>query len=231
MTDRAPFQLPAATLQLLVVTADAWDSVNGTLARYEKRSGTWTRRDAWPVSLGLKGLAWGQGLHPAQETGALTAGPQKKEGDLKATAGVFPVGKSYGVGAAAPTGSQWPYQQVDETWRCVDDPTSPSYNQIKPVNDGEKKDFTSAEKMKRADHLYTWVINVEQNSPRVLKGCGSCIFLHVWRTPGSGTEGCTAMPEDKMVELLKWLDPTQAPLLVQMPTSEYNRLKDSWKLP
>jgi len=227
MTSTAAFKLPDASTQVLLVLTDNWDAVSGKLIRFEKNGNTWKKiGDAFPVAVGLKGMAWGQGLHNAQENG-----PQKKEGDLKATAGVFPVGKAYGYTPSLPPGSKWSYQQVDETWRCVDDPTSPSYNQIKPVKDTDKKDFNSAEKMKRADHLYSWVLNIEQNSPSVLKGCGSCIFLHVWRNTGSGTEGCTAMKEEKMVELLKWLDPAKKPLIIQLPQAEYVRLKDSWKLP
>lgn len=217
----------AATAQLVLVLTDDWDAVTGTLTRFDKAKEGWAQAGgSVSISVGLKGMAWGKGLHPEQ-----SAGPQKKEGDLRATAGIFKIGQAYGYESQAPQGSRWPYQQVDETWRCIDDPASASYNQVKRIGLDEKKDWKSAEHMKRNDHLYKWVLNVEQNFPAVTGGCGSCIFLHVWRKPGSGTEGCTSMAEEKMVELLSWLDPSKNPVIAQLPKAEYARFKDSWKLP
>ncbi|MEJ2489338.1 MAG: hypothetical protein P8Y50_06050 [Sulfurovaceae bacterium] len=46
---------------------------------------------------------------------------------------------------------------------------------------------------------------------------GSCIFLHIKSIP---TMGCTAMSEEAMLELLKWLDPAKAPILIQAPKGE-----------
>lgn len=203
--------IPADASQAILVVSKHWNATTGTLQRYERAGGAWEKTGApWPVSLGLKGMAWGSG-------GLATdgAGPKKKEGDNKAPAGIFRVGGAYGYAASAPSGSKWPYQQVDDSWRCVDDPNSSRYNQIFS-SEGVKKDWVSAERMKRQDHLYKWVINVEQNTPSTC-GCGSCIFLHVWRDPGAGTEGCTAMDEANMVELLRWLDPSKKPVIVQTP--------------
>ncbi len=212
--------------QLLVVTSKSWADTTGQLQRYEKKNGEWQKvGEPWVVSLGLKGMAWGRGLR-SNDGG----GPKKKEGDNTAPAGMFRIGKAYGYEAALPSGSVWPYQQVDETWRCIDDPASACYNKIFAVSPSVKKDWSSAELMRRSDHLYKWVLNIEQNQPAVA-GAGSCIFLHVWRKPLSGTEGCTAMPEEKMVELLTWLRPELEPHLVQMPEEEYKAKKAEWKLP
>jgi D-alanyl-D-alanine dipeptidase len=211
--------------QLLVIISKSWDATTGRLQRYEKQHGTWKKvGEPWTVSLGLKGMAWGRGLR--SQTGA----PQKVEGDNKAPAGIFRVGKAYGYDAAPPSGSRWPYQQVDETWRCIDDPASACYNKIFAVDASVKQDWSTAEQMRRPDPLYKWVLNLEQNQP-AKAGAGSCIFLHVWRTPGASTEGCTAMPEEKMVELLKWLKPGLEPHVVQLPETEYRAKKGDWRLP
>jgi len=68
-------------------------------------------------------------------------------------------------------------------------------------------------------------------SPAV-PGNGSCIFLHIWRGPGQGTAGCTAMPEEILLDTIHWLN-SKAPnaVLVQLPDSEYQRLKAKWSLP
>ncbi len=221
------YQLPDNASQIILVVADSWDATLADLALFEKVRGEWTLKEkTWTVSLGTKGMAWGQGLNPVQ-----TTGPQKKEGDLKSTAGIFSVGMAYGYANRAPAGSRWRYQKVDETWRCVDDPASDSYNQIQSVAADAPADWKSAEMMKREDHLYKWVINIEQNSSPMVRGCGSCIFLHVWRKPNSATEGCTAMPEENMVKLLRWLDPAKHPVIIQLPKEEYKRLKKEWGLP
>jgi L,D-peptidoglycan transpeptidase YkuD (ErfK/YbiS/YcfS/YnhG family) len=63
-------------------------------------------------------------------------------------------------------------------------------------------------------------------------GNGSCIFLHIWRGPGQGTAGCTAMPEQNLKEIIHWLNSkSSAALLVQLPRPEYDRLKPLWNLP
>ena len=84
--------------------------------------------------------------------------------------------------------------------------------------------------MLRPDNLYQWGVVVEHNwqpSP----GAGSCIFLHVWRGPGQGTTGCTAIPKDKIERIVRWLDRRRKPLLVQLPAQTYTRMKYQWKLP
>jgi L,D-peptidoglycan transpeptidase YkuD (ErfK/YbiS/YcfS/YnhG family) len=99
-------------------------------------------------------------------------------------------------------------------------------------------DWNSSEHMRSTGELYRWGIVVghngmasEVNGNPSTPGGGSCIFLHIWRSPGQGTVGCTAMPQVELETLLTWLDPKRKPLLVQLPASEYGRLIDRWKLP
>ncbi len=221
-----PISIPTTTTQLVIVVSKDWNATTATLQRYERRGSEWIEiGQEWPVSLGLKGMAWGRG-----EKAMGGAGPVKKEGDNAAPAGIFKIGKAYGYANHAPDGSAWPYQQVIENWRCVDDPSSSRYNEIFPMTPSTKKDWSSAEQLRRADHLYKWFINVEQNTP-AKRGCGSCIFLHVWRKPGSGTEGCTAMDEQKIVELMRWLKPDANPLLIQLPATEYDQFRKNSQIP
>lgn len=211
--------------QLIVVRMKDWNSTSGTLERFNRTGKSWsTAGTRWQVSLGLSGMAWGLNQKPS---GA--GGPVKREGDNRAPAGMFKVGYSYGYDRQPPAKTNWPYTPVEEGWLCVDDPTSKAYNQV--INGKTvPKDWKSAEVMRRKDHLYKWVINIEQN-PAGQANCGSCIFLHVWRKALSPTEGCTAMEENHMVELLQWLDPNKNPSIVQLPDEEYEKLKKVWDLP
>ena len=68
------------------------------------------------------------------------------------------------------------------------------------------------------------------NRPAV-PGRGSCVFLHIGGEGGRGTAGCTAMSEPMLRALMQWLDPAQAPVLVQLPLDAYAALRTAWALP
>jgi D-alanyl-D-alanine dipeptidase len=212
--------------QLIVVTAPDWNSTTGALQLFEREKTGWVKKEkSWAISLGDRGLAWGRGLH-----GEPLEGPIKKEGDKTAPAGLFKIGQAYGSDKNLSFKTSWPYQPVDKNWVCVDDPRSGHYNQIFLNDSAIKKDWSSCEIMGRADGLYKWVITIEQNPDRQ-KGGGSCVFLHVWRKPGSATEGCTAMDEAYMIKILSWLNPDKNPHIVQLPQSVYDKVKTKWDLP
>jgi L,D-peptidoglycan transpeptidase YkuD (ErfK/YbiS/YcfS/YnhG family) len=62
-------------------------------------------------------------------------------------------------------------------------------------------------------------------------GYGSCIFLHIWDESKEGTSGCTAMQSDNLGELVRWLDSSKYPVLIQLPEAEYKRIKNEWHWP
>ena len=72
---------------------------------------------------------------------------------------------------------------------------------------------------------------VDYNRQAPKPGAGSCIFLHVWRSPEKGTAGCTAMAEQDLQAILGWLRNEKNPLLVQMPRAEYEKVWKPWGLP
>ena len=228
----APPELLHASGQLmLVVTAD-WDATDGQMQLFQRAGDVkdWTALGAPDrIAVGRTGLAWGAGLHAAQ-----AQGPQKKEGDGKAPAGIFTLGEAFGYADQLKTGL--PYAPMSATNYCVDVPGSPLYNQIvdsRDVGDAAVKDST--EPMRRdihaqGDQRYKEGFVIQHNANNV-PGVGSCIFAHLWKAPGEATAGCTAMAEPSMNRLLAWLDARKQPLLVQLPRAEYERLRQSWKLP
>lgn len=214
--------------QVLLVLTDGWDAVGGTLWRFERDGDGWRRvGDGVPVVVGHAGLAWGRGLHPAPPLGE----PRKREGDGRGVAGVFRLGTAVGYAPDAPAGVTLPYRRATRTLRCVDDPASSHYNRVVdaatvPV------DWKSAEKMRRRDALYRWLVVVDHNiQPAPEPGAGSCIFLHIWRAAGRGTAGCTAMAEGDLVTVMRWLKPEHRPLLVQLPRPAHAALREAWGLP
>lgn len=228
--------------QMIVVTTKSWDAVPGTLQRYERR----IIRSAWqpvgkpiPIVVGRSGLAWGAGLHGDSATLAQGNDPLKKEGDGKSPAGAFRLNATFGYAPKAKAGQlKMPYVASTTTMQCVDDTQSAHYNRIVDRAQLKQSDWQSHEDMLRKDELYRWGVVVEHNvggvgqsNAKAKPRGGSCIFLHIWNGPNSSTAGCTAMEAGLMEEVLRWLDAQQQPVLVQLPASEYARLKATWRLP
>ena len=92
------------------------------------------------------------------------------------------------------------------------------------------KDWDARESMLRKDEQYKWGIFVKQNLPPQAES-GSCIFFHLWRKQGSGTLGCTAMSEENLLALMRWLDPARKPVLVQMTREGYEGYRRKFGLP
>ncbi|HET7186775.1 MAG TPA: L,D-transpeptidase family protein [Gemmatimonadaceae bacterium] len=214
--------------QLVVVTTPAWDSVAGILQRYERPRGTARWRAVGtpiPIVVGQTGLAWDD------EAVRGARGPIKREGDGKAPAGRFSLGEAFGF--APKSELDWlrmPYRTLDDGTECVDDSTSTHYNTVVQRGAVRRVDWSSSERMRSID-LYRLGVIVRYNARPIRRGRGSCIFLHIWRSAGSPTAGCTAMPAADLETVMRWLDPARHPQLVQLPRAEYQRLRRAWSLP
>ena len=201
------------TKQLLVVTTQNWSTSSGKLQRYSYQKGRWQRvGESIDIKLGRNGLGWGRGLHTIPKGAKII----KKEGDGKAPAGIFRLTYAFGY---APFDIAFPYRVYKESDHCVDDIDSRYYNQI--IDSTKTKgDYRSYEKMKFPKDFYRYGIVVEHN-PKAIRGAGSCIFIHIKSIP---TAGCTVMSQKQIKQILRWLDPTKNPLLIQAPKSEIGKL-------
>lgn len=221
----------ASSSQLLLVLAAGWQADAGQLQRFERASPD----NGWQpvglpvaVSLGKSGLAWGRGLHPP------LAGPQKREGDGCAPAGIFAISELFGYAApdsAFARAARLPYLHAMADLKAIDDPASAYYNRIVDQTTVAHFDWASCEDMLRDDQRYAVGAVVAHNAEPPVPGAGSCIFLHVWERAGAPTAGCTAMALADMTAIAGWLDASAAPLLVQLPQAEYERLRGEWQLP
>lgn len=223
-------EFPPAT-QVVVVTTAGWNAVEGRLQRFERASAgkKWKAvGDSFAVVVGKSGLAWGSGIIAVAAADA--ADPVKKEGDGRAPAGVFHLSTAFGYAPQEQAGWKMPYVSLTQSVECVDDSSSKFYNRVVD-HSTVAADWNSSEHMLRPDELYRWGIVVDHNAGPARPGGGSCIFLHIWRGAGIGTVGCTAMPRERVESLLAWFDPAREPMLVQLPASEYKRLRKRWHLP
>ena len=218
----------AGSRQLLVVTTPDWNSVRGTLRRFERRGAraSWTQvGEDFEIVVGRSGLGWGAGTVETKGDG-----PSKREGDGRAPAGVFALTRAFGFASAGEAAwLRMPYTPLTGGVECVDDTASAHYNRVLDRADVKAADWNSSERMREVEG-YRWGVVVAHNA-RAVPGQGSCIFLHVRAGPSKGTAGCTAMEQPDLETLLHWLDAKKTPLLVQLPESEYTRLRPVWKLP
>lgn len=220
-----PFAVPPTTTQLLLSTTTDWDSTAATVVRLERTADGW-RQVGGPIAarVGRSGLAWGIGLH---REGA--PGPQKREGDGKAPAGLFTLGPAFGYADTPPPGTSLPYRVATARDYFVDGVDSPDYNSWQhiaadlPNEPGTR--WSSCERMRRDDALYEFGVVVGHNMPHAIAGRGSAIFLHVWSGAEGATAGCTAMARQDLLGLLAWLRPDCQPLLLQAPQSALEWLR------
>ncbi|HLY97777.1 MAG TPA: hypothetical protein VKT33_01805 [Candidatus Angelobacter sp.] len=222
----------ASSAQLIVVTTSDWNAAEARLQRFERSGHRPWKALGNPVTVvvGKNGLGWGAGIIPLEQLPTSADDPVKKEGDGRAPAGIFHLSTAFGYAPKNNYAWNMPYVSLSQSVECVDDTSSKFYNRI--VDRGTvAPDWNSSEHMLRDDELYRWGIVVDHNSSPVKAGSGSCIFLHIWRGPGQGTVGCTAMPQAELENILGWLNPKKNPLLVQLPAAQYEALRTSLKLP
>jgi L,D-peptidoglycan transpeptidase YkuD (ErfK/YbiS/YcfS/YnhG family) len=219
--------IPSACRQLIVSVADTWDSSSGTLLRFERTNGKW-RPVPKPVRVlfGKNGLAWGIGVAGQDE-----AGKRKVEGDNRAPAGIFALGRAYGYAPSLPNAAGYPYHKVAASDAWIEDPDHPLYNQYVRVNPENPPTWFKAAQMKQNDPAHKWKVEIRHNADPPQPGMGSAIFFHIWRGENRFSAGCTTMSESAILEMIAWLNPDAFPHYVLLPRTEYASLQGTWKLP
>lgn len=222
---KTPF---SASLQAVVVTAADWAATSGKAQLFERKTAKskWKAAgDSFAVVLGRSGLAW-------DGTAARdTAAPEtKQEGDGNSPAGLFPLISSFGTGGK-PEAVELAYTKLGEYTECVDDTASGFYNRIVDRMHVGNFDWRSSEKMLAVGDEYGLGVFVAYNSYPVEKGRGSCIFLHVWKSPTDTTSGCTAMDRRDLERIVAWASPAKNPYLVQLTDEDHAKYRKKWNLP
>ncbi len=90
--------------------------------------------------------------------------------------------------------------RADDGW--CEDPNDRHYNRpwrLKPGSGGDR--------LKRDDHLYDFIVEIDHNTcPRIARR-GSAVFLHLARDNFGPTAGCVSMTRSAMLRLLRRLSP------------------------
>jgi L,D-peptidoglycan transpeptidase YkuD (ErfK/YbiS/YcfS/YnhG family) len=88
----------------------------------------------------------------------------------------------------------------EDAW--CEDPADRHYNQPVRLNSNQGGD-----RLRRDDHLYDFIIEIDHNTHPRIAGRGSAVFLHLARKDFSPTAGCVSMTQGAMLRLLKRLGP------------------------
>jgi len=88
----------------------------------------------------------------------------------------------------------------EDAW--CEDPASRHYNQ--PIRLERTRD---GDRLRRDDHLYDFIVEIDHNSAPRIAGRGSAVFLHLARDNFGPTAGCVSMTKSAMLRLLARLGP------------------------
>lgn len=130
---------------------------------------------------------------------------EKKEGDSKTPAGLYPIGEAFGT---QPLALKMDYKYITADDKFIDDVNSKQYNTWVSGSTNAK----SYESMLIQPYRYGAVINYNMNP--TIAGNGSAIFIHLWRSPNSPTAGCIALEKKHLLMMLDWLDKRQHPYIL-----------------
>jgi L,D-peptidoglycan transpeptidase YkuD (ErfK/YbiS/YcfS/YnhG family) len=127
----------------------------------------------------------------------------KREGDGGTPRGTFrPIRLWWRADRHPRPRSFLPIRPITPTDGWCEDPSDRHYN--RPVrldrgNDGDR--------LAREDHLYDFIIEIDQNTRPRIAGRGSAVFLHLARPKFAPTAGCVAMTKPAMLRLLARIGP------------------------
>jgi L,D-peptidoglycan transpeptidase YkuD (ErfK/YbiS/YcfS/YnhG family) len=88
----------------------------------------------------------------------------------------------------------------EDAW--CEDPASRHYNRPIRLERGR-----SGDRLRRDDHLYDFIVEIDHNSSPRVAGRGSAVFLHLARDNFGPTAGCVSMTQSAMLRLLARLGP------------------------
>ena len=182
---------PAGSNQLVTVLVPGPGSASGELRGWQRTG------EGWRTVLGPVRVRVG-----TEGVGAA------REGVNRTPRGTFPLNQAFG--RQANPGTKLPYRRVDDHDWWVSDQNSPAYNTHQRCAPGSCPfDEEAGENLGQAGPSYDYAAVIGYNTAPVRRSAGSAFFVHV--DAGVPSAGCVVVPRTQMVELLRWLDPSQRP--------------------
>ena len=170
----------------VVVVAGLGEKTTAWISMHEKNSaGEWVQIMSTPGFIGKEGLG------------------KEKEGDGKTPVGVFRFNKAFGI--KPDPGCAVPYVQVTENLYWSSDANC-KYNQLVNIRDFPRLDKSKSEHLIDLTPQYNYALNINYNGAGT-PGKGSAIFMQCLETIKPFTDGGIALPEEKMLFVMKNVKP------------------------
>lgn len=174
------------TDQVVIVVGSGLDSSFVNVAYFNKdEAGSWQEAFYVPGYCGYNGMS---------ET--------KREGDRRTPIGTYQFTNAFGI--LDNPGSILDYKVLDNHDYWVDDSSSKYYNQMVSTKNVAAT-WKSAEHLIKVNPCYNYSLALNYNE-ECTPGMGSAIFLHGLHPTKTWTEGCIAIAEDKVAELIQQAD-------------------------
>ena len=172
--------------QIFIIAA--FGETTAWVSMHEKdETGTWKMIMTTPGFIGQKGLG------------------KIREGDRKTPAGIFHFNRAFGI--ADDPGCTIPFVKADDnTYWSGDGRTGKHYNELINLCDCPDIDTKASEHIVDYQTEYQYAMNISYNE-KGEPGLGSAIFLHCLGSRKPYTGGCTAIPQDKMIFVIKHVRP------------------------
>lgn len=200
--------------QLVTVEASGYRTDVASVSLWQKSGNCWeAAAGPWSSFIGYNGFAPPGG---------------KQEGDGKTPTGIYGFG-SVIYGNAANPGVHEAYQPIDCGDWWDEDSSSSTYNTFQDLSCDSAGQTTpdpafdngSSEKLWEETNAYPSFAVIDYNTGPIVKGAGSAIFFHA--SLGHGTAGCVSVALANLDWFLRWMEPSQDPLIVMGTTSEITR--------
>jgi L,D-peptidoglycan transpeptidase YkuD (ErfK/YbiS/YcfS/YnhG family) len=127
----------------------------------------------------------------------------KREGDGATPRGKFrPLRLWWRADRRAAPGTLLPLRRIgpDDAWS--EDPADRRYN--RPV---KRKGGENGDRLRRKDHLYDLIVEIDHNTQPRITGRGSAVFIHLARPGFAPTAGCVALDGKRLRWLVERLGP------------------------
>ena len=165
----------------MVVVAGIGETTAWISMHEKDKSGNWKQIMTTPGFIGKNGLG------------------KTKEGDGMTPIGVFHFNKAFGI--KNNPGCVFEYTKVNDNLYWSGD-SNYKYNELINIKDYPKLNKEDSEHLIEINPNYNYVLNLNYNEEGTI-GKGSAIFLHCFGTFKPYTYGGIAIPEDKMLFVMK----------------------------
>lgn len=192
--------------QVIIVESPSTGTFQVTASAYELIDGKWSEYiSPFSAVIGMNGFS-----------------TNRHEGDKTTPVGAYHFPFLFGWNGNP--GFKYPFRAAGPYDYWVSNTTWDEYNVWMTYKGDPKKRFADYELLSSQPlYKYAAATDFNYNSDKIY-GKGSGIFLHIAPYSGGGTLGCVGMPEDKLLKILLWMDPSKNPVIIMGPTAELNSM-------